>query len=71
MRTEINPVPTPEEAAAIAAALESLGGGRESGAPETARRSRWEVAGRLGHPPPGDMQIEGALWPLVNRGRSL
>lgn len=75
MRTEIDPMPTPEEAAAIVAAVESLRGGEgASGTPETARRSRWEVAGRLGRPLPVDMEIEGALWPLfdtANRGRSL
>ncbi|WP_047864203.1 hypothetical protein [Rubrobacter aplysinae] len=75
MRPEIEPAPTPEEAVAIVAAIESLrGGGGALGAPEQTRRSRWEVAGRLGRPLPGDMRIEGSLWPLLdtaNWGRAL
>ena len=77
MRPEINPTPTPEEAAAIVAALETLGGGRaetEQSAPSVTGRSRWEIAGRLGRPLPAEMSLEGALWPLfdtANRGRSL
>lgn len=70
MREEIQPEPTPEEAAAIVAAIESLRGGPPSGEPR-ADRSRWEVAGRLGRPLPREMDLEGALWPLANRGRSL
>lgn len=65
----IQPNPTPEETAAIVAALESLRGENQPERPP--RRSRWEVAGRLGRPLPGGMQIEGSLWPLANRGRSL
>jgi hypothetical protein len=72
LRPEINPAPTPEEAAAIVVALEateSLGG--EERYQTLPTRSRWEVAGRLGHPLPREMKLEGALWPLTNRGRSL
>ena len=59
-RTRIEPAPTPEEAAAIVAALGVL---REDkvGA-ELPARSRWRLAGMLGHPVPPGMKLEGALW---------
>ena len=58
--TRIEPAPTPEEAAAIVAALGALDGGRpESGPPA---RSRWRLAGLLGHPVPPGMRLEGSLW---------
>ncbi len=57
-RTRIEPAPTPEEAAAIVAALEVL---RGEGA-EFPARSRWRLAGLLGHPVPPGMRIEGSLW---------
>jgi hypothetical protein len=59
-RTGIEPPPTPEEAAAIAAALAVL---REDG-PVTGVpvRSRWRLAGLLGQPVPPGMKLEGALW---------
>ena len=69
MREEIQPEPTPEEAAAIVAAIESLRG--EAPGETQPGRSRWEIAGRLGRPLPKEMELEGALWPLANRGRSL
>ena len=57
----VEPAPTPEEAAAIAAALEALRD--SSGAkPDASRgRSRWRLAGLLGHPPPG-MDPDEPLW---------
>lgn len=58
--TRIEPPPTPEEAAAIAAALEALGGERIEA--ELPARSRWRLAGLLGHPVPPGMKLEGALW---------
>jgi hypothetical protein len=58
--TRIKPAPTPEEAAAIVAALEVLGG-RKPGAGSSAR-SRWRVAGMLGQPVPPGMKLDGALW---------
>ena len=59
-RTRIEPAPTPEEAAAIVAALEALGGEEpETGLPA---RSRWRLAGMLGHPVPPGMRLEGSLW---------
>ncbi len=59
-RTRIEPTPTPEEAAAIGAALEALRGGRSEA--ELPARSRWRLAGLLGHPVPRGMKPEGALW---------
>lgn len=56
----IEPSPTPEEAAAILAALEVLDGGRAEA--ELPARSRWRLAGMLGHPVPPGMKLEGALW---------
>jgi hypothetical protein len=59
-RLRIEPAPTPEEAAAIVAALEDLDGKRpETGPPA---RSRWRLAGLLGHPVPPGMRLEGSLW---------
>ena len=55
----IEPDPTIEETAAIVAALEVLRGD-EKGAP-TVKRSRWRLAGLLGHPVPPGMKLEG-LW---------
>ena len=59
-RLGIEPAPTPEEAAAIVAALDALDGGRpETGPPA---RSRWRLAGLLGHPVTRGMRLEGSLW---------
>jgi len=57
----IEPDPSPEEAAAITAALAP----RSSEEPqETAglKRSRWRLAGLLGHAVPPQMKLEGSLW---------
>ena len=57
----IDPTPTPEEAAAITAALEALRGeGPEERVPPN--RSRWRLAGLLGHAVPQGMKLEGSLW---------
>ncbi len=64
----IEPDPNPEEAAAIMAALSATLGDREE--PEeaaTLRRSRWRLAGLLGHPPPRGMELEGSLWSYSGR----
>jgi hypothetical protein len=56
----IDPSPTPEEAAAIAAALEAL---REEPEDRTSlNRSRWRLAGLFGHAVPPQMKLEGSLW---------
>ena len=63
----VEPAPTPEEAAAIVAALEALREGPQAAtAPEaspsaSAERSRWRLAGLLGHPP-REMELEDSLW---------
>jgi hypothetical protein len=59
-RTRIEPSPTPEEAAAIVAALEALRERRTEAEPPA--RSRWRLAGMLGHPVPPGMKLEGELW---------
>ena len=56
----IEAAPTPEEAAAIVAALEVMGNGRPEAEPPV--RSRWWLAGLLGHPVPPGMRLEGSLW---------
>ncbi len=57
----IEPEPNPEEVAAIAAALEVL---RKEEPEDTSslKRSRWRLAGLLGHAPPRGMKLDGALW---------
>lgn len=60
---KIEPDPNPEELAAIMAALSLAHESREE--PEEAaqlRRSRWRLAGLLGHHPPRWMKLEGSLW---------
>jgi hypothetical protein len=59
----IEPVPNPEELAAIMAALTITHGNREESGEETnLLRSRWRLAGLLGHAPPRGMKLDGALW---------
>jgi hypothetical protein len=62
----IEPAPTPEEAAAIVAALEVMGGRRPAAEPPA--RSRWRLAGLLGHPVPPGMRLEGSLWSFSRWG---
>ncbi len=59
----IKPEPSPKEVAAIVAALSVTLDNREE-PEETAglKRSRWRLAGLLGHAPPRDMKLDGALW---------
>ena len=63
----IEPDPTPEEAAAIAAAL--LVALREEGQEDhnPLNRSRWRLAGLLGHAVPTRMKLEGSLWSYSSR----
>jgi hypothetical protein len=60
----IDPDPSPEEAAAIAAALEML---REEEPEDPPNHSRWRLAGLLGHPVPAHMELEGSLWSYSSR----
>jgi len=57
----IQPEPNPEEAAAIAVALEMLS---EAGQQDTAslKRSRWRLAGLLGHALEPGKEPVGSLW---------
>ena len=57
----IEPVPTPEEAAAIKAALETLRA-EEPEDRDPLNRSRWRLEGLLGHAVPQRMKLEGSLW---------
>jgi hypothetical protein len=62
----IEPDPTPEEAAAIMAALEA----RREEEPEdrdALNRSRWRLTGLLGHAVPTAMNLEGSLWSYSSR----
>jgi hypothetical protein len=58
---KIEPPPTEEEAAAIVAALETLS---DEGQQDTAilKRSRWRLAGLLGHPLEPGIELDGSLW---------
>jgi hypothetical protein len=58
---KIEPSPTEEEAAAIVAALETLS---EEGQQDTAflKRSRWRLAGLLGHALAPGIEPDGSLW---------
>jgi hypothetical protein len=58
--SNIQPPPTPEEAAAIMAVLKPLG--REQGETKLLKRSRWRLAGLLGHEVEPGMKLEGSLW---------
>jgi hypothetical protein len=67
LRARIEPAPTPEEAAAIVAALETLRRKPDEAPPwevspdAAPGRSRWRLAGLLGHPP-REMEPEYPLW---------
>lgn len=61
----VDPDPTPEEAAAVVAALESLTG--ESEDLPSLKRSRWWLAGLLGHAVEPGMKLEGSLWAYSRR----
>jgi len=58
---KVQPSPTPEEAAAIVAALGSLSE-REPEGSTSLGRSRWRLAGLLGHEVEPGMKLEGSLW---------
>ncbi len=58
---KIEPSPTEEEAAAIVAALKTLSEGAQR---DTAslKRSRWRLAGLLGHALEPGIEPDGSLW---------
>ena len=60
----IEPDPNLEEIAAIMVALAVSSKGSEEPEEEDANlfRSRWRLAGLLGHAPPREMKLEGSLW---------
>lgn len=58
---KIEPSPTPEETAAIVAALESFSAEVPADL-SSLKRSRWRLAGLLGHEVEPGMKLEGALW---------
>ena len=58
--SQIQPPPTAEEVAAIVAALGSQGGEQEE--TTSLKRSRWRLAGLLGHEVEPGMNLEGSLW---------
>ena len=58
--SQMQPPPSAEEAAAIVAALGSLGGEQEE--TTSLKRSRWRLAGLLGHEVEPGMKLEGSLW---------
>jgi len=58
---DIQPSPTPEEAAAIVAVLQGLSE-RDPEGTISLRRSRWRLAGLLGHEVEPGMKLEGSLW---------
>ena len=57
----IEPSPTSDEAAAIIAALETFSE-REPEDSTSLRRSRWRLAGLLGHEVEPGTRLEGSLW---------
>ncbi len=58
---KIEPSPTEEEAAAIVAALETLSEGEQQGT-ASLKRSRWRLAGLLGHALEPGIEPDGSLW---------
>lgn len=58
---KIEPSPTQEETAAIFAALETLFEEEQEVFPSL-KRSRWRLAGLLGHEVEPGMKLEGSLW---------
>ena len=57
---KIEPPPTEEEAAAIVAALVMLSEGEQDSA--SLKRSRWRLAGLLGHALEPRIELDGSLW---------
>jgi predicted DNA-binding transcriptional regulator YafY len=59
---KINPSPTEEEAAAIMAALEMLSEEVQQDS-ASLKRSRWRLAGLLGHAVDPGIELDTSLWP--------
>ena len=57
----IEPSPTSDEAAAIAATLQTLGEEEPEDLPSL-KRSRWRLAGLLGHAMEPGVELDGPLW---------
>jgi len=57
----IRPWPDPEEAVAIVAALEMLSEKRPEDT-SSLKRSRWRLAGLLGHVVEPGIELDGSLW---------
>ncbi len=63
----VEPDPGPEEVAAIIAALALMRKEREEAEEaDTLYRSRWRLAGLLGHAVPPGLELEGSLWSYSN-----
>ena len=58
---KIEPSPTLDEAAAIAAALQTLREEEWEDLPSF-KRSRWRLAGLLGHAVGPGVELDGSLW---------
>ena len=61
LSVEVHPSPSPDEAAAIVSALEFFSE-REPESSTSLKRSRWRLAGLLGHEVEPGMKLEGSLW---------
>ena len=57
----IQPAPNPEEVAAIAAALQLLSEGEQEDT-SSLKRSRWRLAGLLGHAVEPGIELDSSLW---------
>ena len=57
---DIHPGPNPEEVVAIVAALESPD--EEPDSSTSLKRSRWRLAGLLGHALEPGKELDGSLW---------
>jgi len=58
---KVQPAPTPDEAAAMVAALGRISDQEPEGS-SSLKRSRWRLAGLLGHAVEPGRKLEGDLW---------
>jgi hypothetical protein len=61
MLVSVRPSPSRDEAAAIVAVLEGMSEGEREDS-SSLKRSRWRLAGLLGHEVEPGMKLEGSLW---------